>query len=83
MYFHESQLPHWQNGEKIHVSSLGFRAHEMRPGQESSQHTALHTLGFQKLATEFRNIMKKVFCLQKLLFLNSWENRLFKKYVLN
>ena len=83
MYFHfyESQLPHLQNEGKIHASSLGSPAHEMRPCQESSQHTALHTLGFQKLANEFRNIMKKVFCLQKLLFLNFWENRLFKKKI--
>lgn len=38
-------------------SSLGCGTHKMRPCQENPWHTVLHTLGSQRLVSEFRNIM--------------------------
>ena len=73
----ESQFAGLENGHMGVQSSPGSPAHEMRPCQQSSWHTALHTLGSQKLVTEFRNIMNLSGILFTKAFLpNFWgENR--------
>lgn len=73
--FPESAFAHLQNGHMGVQSSLGRPAHEMRPCQQSSWLTALHTLGSQNLIPEFRNIMNLGGILFTEAFLSNFRGR--------